>query len=300
MYHITTLSPFGDLLAVDLGVGRWRCAGSGTPATPSAGSPRPPASSCVSGSSRSGAYWSGFCISAHMPHAGRVAGRLVAGDRQQQHEHVELELGQLVAVDLGVDQLGDDVVARVGLALLGQLVDVHVELGRRPSCAPSVPPSYSGSSAPIIAFDHSKSSVPVLLGHAHDLGDRLQRQLGGEVDDEVARAALDHVVDDQASTGAQVLLEQADHARGEALVDQQAVAGVLGRIGVAASSARGSSKPPCDSSGSHDADAADLRRVQLGVAVDGDDVVVLHDVPEARCRRGSSCHDDRAPRRAAA
>ena len=45
---------------------------------------------------------------------GGVARGLVAGDREQQHEHVELELAELLAVDLGVQQLGDDVVARVG------------------------------------------------------------------------------------------------------------------------------------------------------------------------------------------
>ena len=44
---------------------------------------------------------------------GRVAGGLVARDREQQHEHVELELAELLALDLGVEELGDDVVARV-------------------------------------------------------------------------------------------------------------------------------------------------------------------------------------------
>ena len=35
---------------------------------------------------------------------------------------------ELVAVDLGVEQLGDDVVAGVGLALLAELVHVHEQL----------------------------------------------------------------------------------------------------------------------------------------------------------------------------
>jgi len=38
-----------------------------------------------------------------------VAGGLVAGDREQQEEEVELELGEALAVDLGVEQGGDEV-----------------------------------------------------------------------------------------------------------------------------------------------------------------------------------------------
>ena len=167
------------------------------------------------------------------PHAprGGVAGGLVAGDREQQHEHVELDLGEPVAVDLGVDELGHDVVARIGLALLGELVDVHVELGRR-GRAVVASPAYSGSSSADHAVRPVEQQLAVVLRHAHDLGDRLQRQLGGEVVDEVARAALDDVVDDEDRPVLEVLLEQPDHARREALVDQQPVAGVLGRVHV--------------------------------------------------------------------
>ena len=38
--------------------------------------------------------------------------------------------------------------------------------------------------------------VPVFLRHAEHLGDHLQRELGRDVDDEVAAALLDHLVDD--------------------------------------------------------------------------------------------------------
>ena len=57
------------------------------------------------------ANWSGLSISARMPCDGGVAGGLVAGHREQHEEHVELGLAQRVAVDLGAEQLGDDVVA---------------------------------------------------------------------------------------------------------------------------------------------------------------------------------------------
>ena len=122
------------------------------------------------------------------PHAprGGVAGGLVARDRQQQHEHVELELGELLAVDLGVDELGDDVVARIAAALLGEVVGVRVQRGRR-----LVRAFGATLELGVVGADHRvrplEDEVPVLLRHAHDLGDRLQRQLRREVDDEVAR-----------------------------------------------------------------------------------------------------------------
>ena len=121
------------------------------------------------------------------PHAprGRVARGLVAGDREQQHEHVELELAELLAVDLGVDELGDDVVTRIGAPLLGQVVGVRVERGRR-----RVRAFGTALELGVVGADHRvrplEDEVAVLLRDAHDLGDRLQRQLRREVDDEVA------------------------------------------------------------------------------------------------------------------
>ncbi len=44
---------------------------------------------------------------------GQVPGRLVAGDREQQEEEVDLELGEHVALDLGLGQRGEDVLAGV-------------------------------------------------------------------------------------------------------------------------------------------------------------------------------------------
>ena len=43
----------------------------------------------------------------------QVAGGLVARDGEQQEEDVELELGERLAVDLGLEQHADEVVARV-------------------------------------------------------------------------------------------------------------------------------------------------------------------------------------------
>ena len=66
------------------------------------------------------------------PLGDRVAGGLVAGDREQQEVDVELVLGQRAAVDLGLDQLADDVVAGALAALVGELLaeGEHLERGR--------------------------------------------------------------------------------------------------------------------------------------------------------------------------
>ena len=56
-------------------------------------------------------------------------------------------------------------------------------------------------------------------------------QLGGHVDDEVARPEGGHPVEDGVRLLAQRLLEAADHPGREPGVHQLAVAGVLGRVG---------------------------------------------------------------------
>ena len=58
-----------------------------------------------------------------------MAGGVVAGHRQQHEERGDLGVGEAVAVDLGLDQRGHQVVAGVLLAMLGQLGG---ELGERP------------------------------------------------------------------------------------------------------------------------------------------------------------------------
>ena len=215
----------------------------------------------------------------HAP-AGGVAGGLVAGDGQQQHEELELRVRQLVAVDLGVDQLRDDVIARVDLAQLRELVDVHVELGHRGHVV------FGAAVLGVVDPDHAvgplEEQLAVFLRHAHDLGDRLQRQLGREIGDEIAGAALDDLVDDQRGAVGQVLLQQSDHARGEALVDQLAVAGVLGRIGDQQHDAAQVALLLGQLVGVVETDdALLLRGEERAVAVDPADVGVGDDVPEA-------------------
>ena len=72
-------------------------------------------------------------------------------------------------------------------ALLGELVGVREQLDERVACWSFV------LVLGVVGADHLVRPVEqlaaVLLRHAHDLGDRLQRQLGGDVVDEVALAA---------------------------------------------------------------------------------------------------------------
>ena len=51
----------------------------------------------------------------------QVAGRLVAGDRQQEEEEVELEVAQPLAFDLGVDEDAHQVLRRFGAPLRREL-----------------------------------------------------------------------------------------------------------------------------------------------------------------------------------
>ena len=125
----------------------------------------------------------------------RVARRLVAGDREQQEEEVEVHLRQAVAVDLGVEQRRDDVVARHLAAFGRERVGVHEHLDLR------VLHLFVGDDVlGVLAADHPvaplEELVAVLLRHAEHLGDHLERELGRDVDDEVGLALLDHLVED--------------------------------------------------------------------------------------------------------
>ena len=86
----------------------------------------------------------------------------------------------------------------------------------------------------VIRADHAvgpvEDLVPVLERHAHEVSNQDQRQLGRAQRDEVALTLLYRVVDDLAADLVDALLELADHARGEAAVDEAAGAGVLRRV----------------------------------------------------------------------
>ncbi len=158
-----------------------------------------------------------------------VAGRFVASHRQQQEEHVEVHVRQRVAVDLGLEEPADDVVLGLIAMPLGELLRVHEHLDL------SVHHLFVADLVlGILRADHAvapvEDLVPVIAGHTDQLGDHLERQLGGHVDHEVGVALGDGLVEDVAGQLADVRLEHADHAGSEAAVDELAVPGVLGRV----------------------------------------------------------------------
>ena len=160
-----------------------------------------------------------------------IPSRLVAGHREQQEEQVELELGELVALDLGLGENTEEVLVRVEPLLLAQLVGIGIELE---SCLAG---GIGGDLVlGILGADHPvgpvEDEVTVLLGDAHEIGDDLQRQFGRDLLDEVGRAGFTHPVDDGVGRGHHHLLEIPHHAGGEALADQSSVAGVHRRVHV--------------------------------------------------------------------
>ena len=113
---------------------------------------------CASdGSSTSSWYWSGKSQNALMPCEIELRVVSLPATAMQQEEEVEVHLGERVAVDLGVEQRGDDVVARVRAPLRGELVRVHEHLDLRVHDLLVARRRYSGSSEPIIRLLHSNS-----------------------------------------------------------------------------------------------------------------------------------------------
>ena len=92
----------------------------------------------------------------HHPPCDRVASGLDAGHAQQQEEHVELARSQSLAVDVGGQQRGDDVVGGRAAALRLEFVGVAEQLGRGPEDVSRVLMK-SGSARPIRALLQSQT-----------------------------------------------------------------------------------------------------------------------------------------------
>ena len=160
-----------------------------------------------------------------------VPGGLVAGHDVEHEEKIELELCQLLAFDLGIDEGRDQVLPGFeppgGRQLLGVAEDGHGCLARIGALDLVLG---------VVRADHAVGPVedlaPVLLGHPEQLGDDQERQLGRDLLDEVGCAALAHRVDDAVRIPDDLLLQVAHQLRGEPLVDQAAVPGVHGRVHV--------------------------------------------------------------------
>ena len=213
-----------------------------------------------------------------------VAARLVAGGAQQHEEALEFLTGQLVAVDLGVDEGVGEVVGVLALGMIGDLVH---QPGQGRTGAEKrlerVLPFGHELGVPLAQDDvrHVEDELVLALGDAHHVADDLHRQPRGTGRHEVAaRALLAEPLDDLLGRHLDVLHVPLQHPRGEPGRHQFAQAGVagvvhrdhraeelvefLGQIG--------------------DVDAL-ARLEQLRVAAGLDDVGVLGDGPVAGARR---------------
>ena len=156
----------------------------------------------------------------------RVAGGLVAGNGQHDHEVAELVLGERLPVDVALHQLGDQVVPRVDLPVGRHLHRVAEDLGGGDVGLAAV--------LRVVAGEHLVGPVEelaaVLERYAEQVGDRLQRQLGRHVLDEVALTLGQGVVDDLVGPSDQHVVQRADRAGREAAADQLAGLGVHRRV----------------------------------------------------------------------
>ena len=159
----------------------------------------------------------------------RVAGGLVAGDREQQEVDVVLVLGQRAAVDLGLDELRDDVVARALAPLVGELAAVLEHLQRRRVGERQVAVGLGDLGVDrelgVVLAEHPVAELDqvavVGLRRAEHLGEDPHRQLRGDVVDELDLALLQRLVEHPVEELADALGEHAHGARGEVAVDDR-------------------------------------------------------------------------------
>ncbi len=148
---------------------------------------------------------------------------------QQDDEESELVVGELVAVDVGLDQLRDDVFAGVLRPVGSHLHRIGDQLDRRAH-------GVIAGELRVLVTDHLVGPVEqfhaVFLGHAQQAGDGLQRQLARHLFDEVAGALRRRGLDDALGTIVEVLTQPLDGARSEATGDDLAQVGVLGSVHV--------------------------------------------------------------------
>ena len=154
----------------------------------------------------------------------RVAGRLVAGHRQQDDEESEFVVGEFVALDVGLHQLGDQVVAGVGASVGGHLHGVHDQLDGGTD-------RVVGREFRIDVADHLVGPVEeflaLFLRHPHQSGNGLEREFAGDLFDEVAGALLRRGVGNGAGPLAELGAKQFDGAGRESAGDDLAQVGVM-------------------------------------------------------------------------
>ncbi len=158
-----------------------------------------------------------------------VASGLVACHRQHDHEEGELVVGELLAVDVGRDQVRDDVRPGTPRLLRGQLHCVGDQFHRRRAAVEI-------GELGIVIADHAVGPVEeflaVLERHAEQARDGLQRQLGRHLLDEVAGTRRGRVLGDALGPLIQVIAQPGDDAWREAARDELPEPSVLRRVHV--------------------------------------------------------------------
>ena len=154
----------------------------------------------------------------------RIAGCLVAGHREQDDEESEFVVGEFVSLDVGLHQLGDQVVARVGAPVGGHLHGVHDQLHGRAD-------RVVGCELRIDIADHLVGPVEeflaLVLGYPHEPGNGLEWEFAGDLFDEVAGALLRRGFGDGAGPLAKLGAKQFDGAGRESAGDDLAQVGVV-------------------------------------------------------------------------
>ena len=167
------------------------------------------------------------------PARGRVAGGFLTADNQQEAVEQDLHVGQFLTVHFAMDQRADQIAAGI-LAPLADDIDEVVEAGelglapRRHGVAIDLVFRIVGADRHV---GHCEHHVPVRLGYSQHLADYGGRELGRDVDHEIALAAGRHRVQDFRRNRSDVRFQRRQRGLGETLVDDLAHPGVAGRIG---------------------------------------------------------------------
>lgn len=217
-----------------------------------------------------------------------MPGGLVARHHEQGEEVLELEVGERLPVGLGGEEGRDDVVLRLAPSLQGDLLGVaeDVDRGRRPERQQPVFLGVDlvdhhrrvlriGVGDHLIAPSHHLPRV--LLRNPEQAAQHPNRQLPGDLGDEVEFAHRENPIQDSTCESPECLLVSGDHFRGEPGLDETAEAGVLRRVEL-------HHRPPgLQLVGVHflDADAARCGEPVI-VTAGFNDIGVAGDCPEAR------------------
>ncbi len=160
------------------------------------------------------------------PARDRVTGGLRAGAEQETEEQVQLEVGKgrsVIAVRVVKRRVGHDrqhVVGRVFTLGRDQLLTVLIH--PRPGLFHRQlrQGRFARTTEIELRLDGLEQPMSFGFRDSQQDADHLHRQLGGDVDQEVERLARDHLVEQPARPGPQVVLDQTDHPRRQAGADQ--------------------------------------------------------------------------------